>query len=41
MKMKMKKKMANMIMSATKAYITSEEDVSSNNETKEILTNID
>ena len=40
-KVKMKKKIASMIMNATKAYPTNEEDVSRDNETKSILKMID
>ena len=40
-KVKMKKKIASMIMNATKAYPTGEEDVSRDNETKGILKTID
>ena len=40
-KIKMKKKIASMIMNATNEYPTSEEDVSIENETKEILKAID
>ena len=40
-KVKMKKKIAGMIMNATKSYPTGEEDVSIDNETKGILKMID
>ena len=40
-KVKMKKKIASMIMNATKEYPTGEEDVSRDNETKGILKMID